>query len=126
MWLAKELTRLRAEEEAEIESGVVTLAQERLGVFASGEVRGAEIAGPGGFVWRPRGGERVVLLKSGAPGGESFVLGVPGQETGGLAPGEVCLRAGEAQLVLHTDGRIELTGRLVVNGTEIGGTQSGA
>lgn len=122
MWLSEELARRTRRSGTEAESGVVTVEGDGAGVFTLGEVRGASVVAPGGYFWRPRQGETVLLVRSGTPGEAPRVLGAeePVGET--LEAGEVCIRsAGGARIVLRNNGNIELTGALTLNGVPLDG-----
>lgn len=99
-------------------TGPVTLPGERLGVWLEGERRGVRVYAPGGYHWAPAPGEEVLVLKAGAQGEQPCALGVP-QEEAGLAPGEVLLSTGKAALRLCPDGRVVVTGNLLLNGTRL-------
>ena len=43
-----------------------------------------------------------------------------------LTPGDVLIYAGDASIRIKTNGEIRLTGRVYVNGTQIGGEGNGA
>ena len=128
MWLSEELARRTRLGTAKAETGTVTVEAEEAGVYARGEVRGAAVASPGGYLWRPRQGESVLLVKSGTSDASPCVVGVLEQERESLEAGEVCIRsAGGARIVLRNDGRIELYGELYLNGMPLdGGQQNGA
>jgi len=74
------------------------------GVQTDGEVRSVTVCAPGGYTWRPRDGEDVILLRG--EGGEVIVAGV---ETGsGLRPGEIRISSGAASVTLLADGSAEI------------------
>ena len=121
MWLSQRAGRGRyVDKSADI--GDVTIADTQTGVVLDGEQRSLGLTYPGGYVWRPRKGQNVVVLKS--AGGESLVAGVPEDAApAGLAPGEVLIRADSGSSVrLGNDGlvlsavRIDITGELYING----------
>jgi len=121
MWLSQRAGRGRyVDKSADI--GDVTIADAQTGVVLDGEQRSLGLTYPGGYVWRPRKGQHVVVLKS--ADGESLVAGVPESAApGGLAPGEVLIssdggssvRLGNDGLILTAD-RIDVVGPLYVNG----------
>lgn len=127
MWLSEELARRTHRGAAEAESGTVTVEAESAGVYARGEVRGAVMASPGGYLWRPAQGETVLLLRGGARDTPPYVIGKAEQDAQELLPGEVCIRsAGGARIVLRNDGRIELYGSVTLNGVPLNGGSDGA
>lgn len=77
--------------------------------------------GPGGFVWLPEAGEQILVLRDGAP----CIIGRLQPEQPELLPGEVMLYAGSGSIRLRKNGTIELTGRVLINGQELGGNTNG-
>ena len=126
MWLSKQLRQMRGGQETAADLGVTTIGGARSGVYTRGEVRDVEVCTPGGLCWRPRSGDRVVVLKGGPGGEETFVLGVQDGARAALADGEVYLYSGGASPCLRNDGTIELSGRLVINGAEYAPCACGA
>lgn len=113
MWLAKQ--QKREAEEAAGSVGRVTLAGERPAAELDSERRNLEVYAPGGYRWRPAVGQKVLVLKA---DGEPCIAGAPSE--GGLEPGEVELDSnGGAKLKLDKQGRVNVTGTLVVGGTEL-------
>lgn len=88
---------------------------------ADREQRLLSMVSPGGFVWLPEAGEQILVLRDGAP----CIIGRMQPERPELLPGEVMLYAGRGSIRLHKDGTIELTGRVLVNGQELGGNNHG-
>lgn len=115
MWLSQKLREQKAENGAG-EFGIVTIEGGAPAVLVRAEERELAVLAPGGYHWRPRSGEAVLVLKGGEQGTERYLLGCAQQEDEVLQPGEVCISSGAAGIRLHTDGRIELTGRLYING----------
>ena len=121
MWLSQRAGRGRyVDRSADI--GDVTIAETQTGVVLDGEQRALGLTLPGGYAWRPRKGQNVVVLKS--ADGESLVSGVPVKAAPrDLAPGEVLIRSeggssvkfGNTGLVLKAD-RIDLVGLVYANG----------
>ena len=89
-----------------------------LAVFSSGEKREVKTAAPGGYEWRPRKGENVLVVRGGTFGEEAYAVGVVEAAASGLAPGEVRIRSGTgtAEIVLHNNGRVDINGLLFING----------
>ena len=114
MWMAKKLTEKKAS--APAARGTVSIGGEAAAVLSEGEVRNLGALAPGGYVWRPKGGAQVLVLK----GKEKCILGELGAQEKSLAPGEVCIRsAGGAAIYLRNSGKIELVGEVFVNGEEL-------
>lgn len=121
MWIAG---RLRQEETTRengaAECGSVTIGGARAGVLVRGEERDIPTAAPGGIVWKPKSGERVLVVRGGTGGEERYVIGALCDETAqrALADGEVCLFAasGGARIYLRGNGNVEIEGTLWING----------
>jgi len=116
MWTSERDRRLSLRE-AEAEVGVVTLGGDPAGVLVGGERRWLPVYSPGGYSWRPAEGDRVLVIKAGCEQESPCVLGKV-QDSTQLKPGEVCLSGTGSSLVL-VDGRLELNGRITVNGTSL-------
>lgn len=97
--------------------GSATLEGDPAGVYLDGERREVPVYAPGGYCWRPALGQELLVVK-----GEDGPR-IAGARCGGAAleAGEVLLFAqeGGAAIRLKNDGSIELTGRVLVNGTPI-------
>ena len=118
MWLSRKLAAHEMQDVASAQDGTVTIDGEETAVFSSGEARGVQTVGPGGYEWQPRRGEDVLIVRGGTFGEESYAVGVPAGKSGELAPGEVRIRAAleGAEIVLHNNGVIELNGLVFING----------
>ena len=116
MWLSKRLRESAAGEETAADLGVTTIGGERAGVFTRGEVRDLALCTPGGLLWRPKSGDRVVVLKGGPGGEEAFVLGTEDETAADLADGELRLYADGASVTLRNDGTVSISGSLIING----------
>lgn len=102
MWLSRQ--QKRAEREEPVDTGRVTLSGETVAVELDSERRGLAVYAPGGYRWRPRLGQKVLVLKTGEG---PCVVGAP--VTGTLEEGETGLCAdGGAAVTLKTDGRVIL------------------
>lgn len=114
MWLSEQFHRPLARETSGF--GEVTISGAQTAARgAEREERELPVIAPGGYVWMPAPGEQVLVLRDGA----SCILGREQPTRAELSPGDVELYAGQCAIILHADGRIELTGRIFVNGTEI-------
>lgn len=121
MWIAGRLGRTEEPQEtAAVESGTVTIGGSSAGVLARGEERRLRVAAPGGYAWRPKNGERVLVLRGGTLGEERYVAAALSEaaESLTLEDGEICLfaSAGGAKIVLRNNGRVEIEGELYING----------
>lgn len=91
MWTwEQERRRAAAEEIAQL--GEVTLSGEVTAANLGGERRKLALCAPGGLLWRPRAGQRVLVLKAGE-GEAPCVLGTVEEGTDVL-PGELRLPEG--------------------------------
>ena len=118
MWLSRKLTQHEVQDAASAQDGTVTIGDGETAVYSSGEKRGVETVGPGGYEWRPRKGTDVLVVRGGSFGEEVYAVGAVGQEAQGLAPGEVRIRSAAAgtEIVLRNSGRIDINGVLFING----------
>ena len=119
MWVAGWLRRTEEPQETtNAESGTVTIGGSTAGVLSRGEERNVPLASPGGYAWRPKNGERVLVIKGGPGGEEQCVCG--GKQAAvpkGMQPGEVYIYGPKGSNVyLQKDGTIELTGRISIRG----------
>lgn len=123
MWLS-EKAGMRAGGDAAF-IGTITIGGQNAGVAEDGEVRNLKTIAPGGFSWRPRAGQDVLVLKCGGEG--EYVAGAVQSGTDGLESGEVVISSGAAKIRIRPNGSIELaglvniTGALLVNGAAVGG-----
>ena len=119
MWVAGWLRRTEEPQETtNAESGTVTIGGSTAGVLSRGEERNVPLASPGGYAWRPKNGERVLVIKGGPGGEEQCVCGGKQAEVPkGMQPGEVYIYGPKGSNVyLQKDGTIELTGRISIRG----------
>ena len=118
MWLSRKLSQHEMQDVASAQDGTVTIEGGELAVFSSGEKREVKTAAPGGYEWRPRKGENVLVGRGGTFGEEAYAGGVVEAAASGLAPGEVRIRSGTgtAEIVLHNNGRVDINGLLFING----------
>ncbi len=123
MWLSEKVGGRSGDDAAFI--GTVTIGGENVGVADAGEARNLKTIAPGGFSWRPRAGQDVLVLKCGGEG--DYVAGVVQSGMDGLESGEVVISSGTAKIRIRPNGSIELaglvniTGALLVNGAAVGG-----
>lgn len=117
MWLSR---RRREEKSGAAQVGRTTLEGNTAGVYLDGERRSLAVFGPGGYQWRPRLDQEVLVLTGERVGDPHCIAGVRCAGTD-LAPGEVRIAAqdGGTAIFLRNDGSLELLGRVVVNGTPI-------
>lgn len=126
MWITRRLSEHERQDTASAQDGTVTLEGAETAVFSSGEKRAVKTVGPEGFCWKPRKGSEVLVVRGGVFGEEVYAVGAIAQEeeNDDLAPGEVRIRAaaeGSGEIVLRSSGKVEINGRLFVNGRPFGG-----
>ena len=115
MWLSEQFAERR--EAASSGFGEVTIGADRSAVLTAGrEQRLLPVISPGGYVWLPQPGQRVLVLEEGGP----CVAGAV-QPEAALSPGDVLIHAGTASIRLSTDGTVRITGQVYVNGVQMGG-----
>lgn len=128
MWLSDKKQKTRPEEET-AQLGKVTVQNNETAVFLSGERRDVKAALPGGYHWRPRQGDAVLVIKAGEEA-TPCLLGKQGTAQKKLNPGEVWISLnGENGIWLKQDGTVHLEGEVYINGqrlsaaseTEVGG-----
>ena len=117
MWISEKL-RGTAEAPAAC-AGEVTIGGDTAAVATFGEMRGVAVCAPGGYVWRPSAGDRVLVLKSGTGGEEKYIIAADNKKLPvSVAPGEVCIYAYGAAIKIGSGGRVDITGELYINGEE--------
>ena len=118
MWVSKQ-TKKRETGGGPARVGVVTAAGQESGVYLGTQRCWLPVMAPGGYRWRPKTGEQVLVLKTGAEGESACVLArqeEPGEE---LQPGEVELYASGCRVKLTGTGRVDVCGSVYVNGTAL-------
>lgn len=113
MWLSEQMKFGGEFVPAAAEVGQVSLGGASLAVVTQGERRELALALPGGFKWRPKLGQQVLVLKSAE--GESIVIGTIPTEKDSLQPGELEIK-GTGSSIKLSGGRIVIDGELVING----------
>lgn len=118
MWLSQQSRRTGGETGPGV--GLVTLAGTQPGIYLDGERRQTAVFGPAGYCWRPKVGQRVLVIKAGAEGELPCLVGAEQEPEEGLAPGEIALRGpGGGAVYLRGDGSVDLVGQVKVNGVPL-------
>lgn len=114
MWISDSRSGQRQENPADV--GTVTLSEQPGGVYLEGERRWNRVFGPGGYRWQPALGEQVLVLKAGAEGEQTCIVGRMQQEE--LEAGAVEIASGQRRAVvkLSDSGELALSGEVTVNG----------
>lgn len=118
MWVSKQ-TKKRGSGSGTAQVGLVTAAGQESGVYLGTQRCWLPVLAPGGYRWRPKTGEQVLVLKTGAEGESACVLARQEEPDTDLRPGEVELYAPKCGLKLNEAGGIELHGKVWVNGTAL-------
>ena len=118
MWLSERAAAAKRERQEMASAGEVTIGGDSAGVYTTYEARDAVVSSPGGYTWRPRVGDGVLVMKGSA--GESFIAGCVGETNSGLAEGEVRISSGGgAEILLKNNGDVILRGNIFLEGTVI-------
>ena len=112
MWLSQKMAEENRQRQS-LQEATVSVGGTHPGVLADAEYRDAAVISPGGYEWRPAPMERVFACRTDG----TYILGKVQQEAA-LQPGQIRLRTGEAVVTLSPDGKIELQGRLFLNGKQ--------
>lgn len=117
MWLSKQVAaRSTAPEDAA--AATVSIGGENPAVITDAERRQARLFSPGGYCWRPVGGDTVLVVG----GGEPYVAGREQQCPVELLPGEVYLYSAGASVWLKNSGDVIISGKLIVkDGVQVSG-----
>ena len=114
MWLSKQNVNLQENQSADI--GDVTISGSRLGIYTDMEQRNVPLYAPGGYFWRPKVGQKILVIKK-----DDTVLCATGTEVtdlpSNLAGGEICLKAdGAASIFIKNNGSLILSGNMTLKG----------
>ena len=114
MWISEQLGGKGTG--ASAQAGVTTIGGAEAAVETCGEERGLPVYAPGGLVWRPKAGDKVLVLKGGTGGEERYVVAAAPGEQEELEPGEMALTLGDGIIRLRQDGVVEMRGRVEITG----------
>ena len=119
MWIGRKIadsTRAR-EDSTAADLGITTIGGKRRW-RPGGRTKRCRCTAPGATAGSPGPGTGCWSSRAASPAQEQCVAAAEqGEAPEGMEPGDVCIRSGEASLYLHSDGRIDLTGALYINGT---------
>ena len=127
MWMGERLNRRDESQITAADMGRTSISGETVAVVSRGELRELEVWKPGGYLWRPKRDDEVLVVKGGTAGEERCVLAAaPGEEPEKIEAGEICLFSDKASVLLRNDGSIELKGhgnvvRISGSGVEVSG-----
>ena len=111
MWLSHRMAMQRV---SAAEVGAVTIGGEASAVMTDSEHRDLAVFSPGGYFWRPKVGENVLVIKCGE--NEMCILGENAGDELELEPGEVYIKSDAASVHVRNDGSIRLAGRIEIDG----------
>lgn len=116
MWLGKQQRRQTQAGESQV--GKVTIGGEQAAVQLDSERRGLEVYAPGGYHWKPRPGQKVLVIE-----GRGEIPCVVGLRQGEQLPEQVKIEAESgSSAILDASGaclegtRVDLNGTVYVNG----------
>lgn len=111
MWISRYVTENSFSRDSPSVGTVRAAAEEKVSVSASNDHRLLPVSAPYGIAYVAPVGARSLVLPTEAG---NVCLGVIGERSGELAPGELMLySAGGATIVLKNDGRVLINGKAV-------------
>ena len=114
MWISQQ-SKLGNRQQRHAQVGVVTAQGESVGVYTDGCQCLLPVVAPGGYRWKPKNGQQVLVMKSGADGEAACVVARHDQTDHALNPGEVELYANGCSVKLDETGTVRLNGAVLVN-----------
>ena len=127
MWTANRKREGRTEECA-ADQGIVTLGGDPAAVYLGGERRWVSLYTPGGYQWRPKAGDKVLVVKAGDHRELPCLVGKRPDalsEEDELPPGSVRIHRGAGVARRHEAGvtrtarKVALKGDIRINGQEL-------
>lgn len=116
MWLSEKTAMAGKEAHKNASMGTVTIDGQTTGVLTDREDRKLAVVAPGGYVWRPSGGDNVLVITD--EDGQRVITG--GEQSGapdGFACGEVYIMSkGGASIYIDNDGKITIRGDVTIHG----------
>ena len=119
MWTASQMKETKTGQQSAADVGVVTASGTENGVLLGSERRWLSVMAPGGYRWRPRTGETVLVLKTGNDGESPCILAGETQKEDLLQPGEVELVGPGCGVKLTENGQVAVQGAMMVNGKSL-------
>lgn len=119
MWTSSQSRIAKSVPDSQADLGVVTVSAREAGVYLGTERRWLPVMAPGGYRWRPRLGDQVLVLKTGTQGESGCILARQEDAADELQPGEVELTGKDCRVKLSADGTVELWGEVAVNGVSL-------
>lgn len=101
----------------------VSIGGKEPALVSASEKRGVEIIAPAGVLRLPKTGEEQLMIKTDE--GSFAVLGLCADEIpDDLEAGDILIKNGDASICIRSNGRVEIIGTLVINGSEQNGTET--
>lgn len=121
MWTSNRKLEGRTEE-CSADQGTVTLGGDPAGVYLGGERRWVSLYAPGGYQWRPRAGDKVLVVKAGDHRELPCLVGKrpdPLADEEALEPGSVRIHSGTGVVLLNEAGLTLKGGEVALEGDTI-------
>lgn len=115
-------------QECAADQGIVTLGGDPAAVYLGGERRWVSLYTPGGYQWRPKAGDKVLVVKAGDHREIPCLVGKRPDELSEedeLSPGSVRIHSGTGVVLLDEEGltlkgdEVALEGDITVNGQSL-------
>ena len=115
-------------QECAADQGIVTLGGDPAAVYLGGERRWVSLYTPGGYQWRPKAGDKVLVVKAGDHREIPCLVGKRPDEVSEedeLPPGSVRIHSGTGVVLLNEEGltlqgdEVALEGDITVNGQSL-------
>ena len=115
-------------QECTADQGIVTLGGDPAAVYLGGERRWVSLYAPGGYQWRPKAGDKVLVVKAGDHREIPCLVGKRPDELSEedeLPPGSVRIHSGTGVVLLNEEGltlqgdEVALEGDITVNGQSL-------
>ena len=127
MWLSRQ-GRAAGSVQDHARLGEVTVSGNPAAVYLGGERRWVSLYAPGGYQWRPKAGDKVLVVKAGDHRELPCLVGKRPDWTAQeeeLPPGSVRIHSGTGTVLLSEEGltlkgdEVALEGEITVNGQEL-------
>ena len=115
MWITKKIAATAAPKV--VERGETSIGGEEAAVALRGEQRGIEVMAPGGYIWRPKRGDDVLVIKDSVRGESVIAAAKMGAGPEEMKDGEVCISVGSTKIYLTNTGKIKMYGDIVLFGS---------
>ena len=115
MWISRKMSEASHGGDSYASLGQITIGGEETGVLTESEKRNIPVVSAGGFSWRPKTGQDVLLIQTDE--GEKVITGVLHQGSGtALQDGEVEICSDGAAITIGNNGIVTVLGNLKLEG----------